>query len=228
MKHLLLTEDDVDLGRLLKRFLEMSGYKVSWKEDGEQALEFLRSNMVSACIVDVMMPKMDGFTLAEHITELHPGLPFIFLTARGEKEDRLKGLGLGADDYIVKPFEVEELLLRLKNILRRTEIIHSGEGADTAIGKYLLDQSRLQLKYGNSFVQLTKLDARILLYLYENRNKLITRKEILMAVWNTDDYFTGRSFDVFLSRLRKYLKEDNSITIRSVRNVGLEFVCEKL
>lgn len=225
MKHLLLAEDDADLGNLLKKFLEMSGYTVSWRQDGEQALEFLQSAIVSFCIIDVMMPKMDGFTLAEHITELHPGLPFIFLTARNEKEDRLRGLGLGADDYISKPFEAEELLLRLKNILKRIEGNNFSLTNDIAIGEYLLDYSKLQLKHGNSFIQLTKLDAQLLFYLYENRNKLIVRKDILMAIWKTDDYFTGRSFDVFLSRLRKYLKEDSNIAIKSVRNVGVEFVC---
>lgn len=225
MKHLLLAEDDADLGNLLRKFLEVSGYAVSWKQDGEQALEFLQSAIVSVCIIDVMMPKMDGFTLAEHITELHPGLPFIFLTARNEKEDSLKGLGLGADDYITKPFEVEELLLRLKNILKRTESNAVFAGNDIVIGSYVLDNSKLQLKHGNNFIQLTKLDAQVLLYLFENRNKLIARKDILMAIWKTDDYFTGRSFDVFLSRLRKYLKDDSSISIKSVRNVGVEFVC---
>lgn len=222
MKQILLAEDDIDLGSILKQFLEISGYGVSWMQDGEKAFEFLKSQMVTACIIDVMMPKMDGFTLAEKITKIHPGLPFIFLTARNQKEDRLKGLGLGADDYVVKPFEVNELLLRLRNILKRSEQTLSSY-RQVAIGEYQLDCNRLQLHYNSRFVQLTEMETRIILHLNENRNQMLKRKDILQAIWKTDDYFTGRSFDVFLSRIRKYFQEDKTVSIVSVRNVGVEF-----
>lgn len=222
MKQLLLAEDDVDLGSILKQFLEISGYKVLWVQDGNKALEFLQSQLATACIIDVMMPKMDGFALAEKVTELHPGLPFIFLTARNQKEDRLKGLGLGADDYIVKPFEVDELLLRLRNILKRSEQNLSSD-KQILIGEYQLDCNRLQLHFNGGFVQLTEMETRIILHLYENRNQMLKRKDILQAIWKTDDYFTGRSFDVFLSRIRKYFQENKTVSIISVRNVGVEF-----
>ena len=223
MKHLLLAEDDVDFGSILKQFLELAGYHVTWKQNGEDALSYLSGATVAACIIDVMMPVMDGFSLAEKIIDLHPGTPFIFLTARNKKEDRLKGLGLGADDYIIKPFEADELLLRLKNIIKRTE--NAAQQADEviSIGAYNLDHSKLLLHRGNNFTRITELEANILLYLSANRNKIIKRKEILMAVWKTDDYFTGRSFDVFLSRIRRYLQADGSISIVSIRNVGIEF-----
>ena len=222
MKQLLLAEDDIDLGSILKQFLEISGYTVSWVQDGNKALEFLTSQLATACIIDVMMPKMDGFTLAEKVTELHPGLPFIFLTARNQKEDRLKGLGLGADDYIVKPFEVDELLLRLRNILKRSEQNLSSD-KKIPIGEYQLDCNRLQLNFNDGFVQLTEMETRIILHLYENRNQMLKRKDILQAIWKADDYFTGRSFDVFLSRIRKYFQENKTVSIISVRNVGVEF-----
>jgi DNA-binding response OmpR family regulator len=223
MKKILLAEDDMDLGGILRQFLQLSGYTVEWEQDGEKALCFLKSNMADACIIDVMMPKMDGFALAENIIELHPGMPFIFLTARNHKEDRLRGLGLGADDYIVKPFEADELVLRLKNILKRSEQSTASASSIIEIGKYKLDCERLQLHYENSFTRITGLDAKILAYLSENRNTIIKRRDILLAIWNTDDYFTGRSLDVFLSRIRRYLQKDSSISIQSIRNVGFEF-----
>ncbi len=223
MKPILLAEDDIDLGSILKQFLEISGYQIVWKQNGEDAYEFLKFNIVAACIIDVMMPKMDGFSLAEKITDLHPATPFIFLTARNQKEDRLKGLGLGADDYIVKPFEVDELVLRLKNILKRSELVLSKAENNFIIGNYILDCSRLVLHHDSCFIRITEMEVNIMLYLFENRNKMIKRKDILLAIWKSDDYFTGRSFDVFLSRIRKYFQEDNSISIVSVRNVGLEF-----
>jgi DNA-binding response OmpR family regulator len=222
MKQILLAEDDLDLGGILKQFLELKGYNITWKQDGLAALEFLQTNTVAACIIDVMMPEMDGFILAEKICDLHPFTPFIFLTARNQKEDRLKGLGLGADDYITKPFEVDEFLLRLKNILKRSELLAVTDN-DIYIGNYRLDILRQQLHKGNSFVTLTEMEVKIISYLFENRNKLIKRKELLQAIWKTDDYFTGRSFDVFLSRIRKYFQSDDSIIIVSVRNVGIEF-----
>lgn len=223
MKHILLTEDDVDLGNILKQLLEFNKYRVTWMLNGLDALDFLKANTVSVCIIDVMMPKMDGFMLAENIIEIQPELPFLFLTARSQKEDRLRGLGLGADDYIVKPFEVDELLLRLKNILRRYEQGNSETKQQVRIGNYLLDYDRLILSSDSNQFRLTEREAKIIAYFHENRNKVIKRSEILMAIWKTDDYFTGRSFDVFLSRIRKYFSQDNSISITSVRNIGIEF-----
>ena len=225
MKEILLAEDDPDLGNILKQFLEASGFKMVWKPDGPSALDYVRNAGVAACIIDVMMPKMDGFTLAENIIDLHPGTPFIFLTAKNAKEDRLKGLGLGADDYIVKPFEVDELVLRLKNILKRSAQPLADSSTSIKMGTYMLDDNRLLLQHENRTINVTEKEAKLLRYLSENRNRMIRRKDILMAIWKSDDYFCGRSLDVFLSRIRKYFMLDYSVSIVSVRNVGIEFKC---
>ena len=225
MREILLTEDDLDLGNILKQYLEASGFKIVWKLNGEEALDYLRKVIVAVCIIDVMMPKMDGFSLAEKIIDLQPETPFIFLTAKSKKEDRLKGLGLGADDYIVKPFEADELVLRLKNILKRTEQSISGFSQLVRIGTYDLDMSRLVLKHENKAIRITEMEASLLLYLSDNRNRIIKRNDILLAIWKSDDYFCGRSLDVFLSRIRKYLQDDSSVSILSVRNVGVELKC---
>jgi DNA-binding response OmpR family regulator len=222
MKEILLVEDDSDLGNILRQFLNASGFSVEWKTNGNEALDHLKQTPVAACILDVMMPLMDGFTLAEKIINLHPGTPFIFLTAKKTKDDRLRGLGLGADDYIVKPFEVDELILRLKNILKRTE--HNYSNTDIlSINSYKLDSNRLILQHEAKTIRLTETEAKLLRYLFFNRNKMIKRKDILVEIWGRDDYFIGRSLDVFLTRIRKYLQNDNSISIVSVRNVGIEF-----
>ncbi len=167
---------------------------------------------------------MDGFTLAEKIIELQPEVPFIFLTARKMKEDKLKGLKLGADDYIVKPFEADELVLRLQNILKRS----SGHKATiidevVSIGSYSFNTRRLELRFEDTVQQLTEKEAELIQFLYNHRNQLLKRDEILTAVWKNDDYFSGRSMDVFISRLRKYFKDDASISIESSRGIGLEF-----
>lgn len=225
MKHILLAEDDLDFGGILKQYLEISGFQVSWAKDGNEALERFKKGAFDICVLDVMMPKKDGFTLAEDIIEINPETPFIFLTARKMKEDKLKGLKLGADDYIVKPFEADELVLRLQNILKRTSKSGSVQPIETSItiGKYTFNTKRLQLTLNSSIQQLTEREAKLILFLFEHKNQLLKRNEILNAVWENDDFFTGRSMDVFISRLRKYFKEDNSISIESVRGVGLEF-----
>ena len=155
MKNILLAEDDQDFGFMLKKYLELNKYKISWAKNGEEALEVFQDDDFDICILDVMMPKMDGFTLAKKIIELNPEIPFLFLTARKTKEDKLKGLKLGADDYIAKPFEAEELILRLKNILKRTEqqrvsIALPENDVTIRIGKYIFDYANLELRFNNS------------------------------------------------------------------------------
>jgi DNA-binding response OmpR family regulator len=171
-----------------------------------------------------MMPKMDGFELAEELIKINPETPFIFLTAKQLKEDRIKGLQLGADDYIVKPFEVEELILRLNNILKRSELnFKIPTVQEISIGKYIFDTKRLCLKKDNSTQQLTEKEALLIEYLYQNRNQLIKREAILKNIWKNDDYFSGRSMDVFITKIRKYFQEDKNISIESTRFIGLEF-----
>ncbi len=229
MKQLLLVEDDLDLGASLQQFLEMNKYLVLWCKDGVEALETIQAAdcpKIDLFILDVMMPKMDGFTLAEQLIDIHPEIPFLFLTARKTKEDRLIGLKLGADDYIAKPFEVDELILRVKNIIARTEKqIDSAPGntEPIAIGNYTFDLNNLTLTLENEVQQLTEKEAKLIHFLYQNKNKLIPREDILMRVWHNTDFFSGRSMDVFISRVRKRFKHDTNLSIKSIRGVGLEF-----
>ncbi|TDO95617.1 response regulator transcription factor [Flavobacterium sp. 245] len=228
MKKLLLAEDDFDFAAILKQYLELHQFEVIWAENGEIALDYFKNQTFDICVFDVMMPVLDGFSLAEKIITINPEVPFIFLTARKLKEDKIIGLKLGADDYIVKPFEVDELVLRLQNILKRIEQKRSLEGNNIIeIGSYIFDNERLTLNNKNHVQQLTEMEASLIEYLYLNHNQLLKRDQILMSVWKKDDYFSGRSMDVFISRLRKYFNSDPKIKIESVRNIGLEFKIEK-
>lgn len=228
MKKLLLAEDDFDFAAILKQYLELHEFEVIWAENGEIALDYFKNQTFDICVFDVMMPKLDGFSLAEKIITINPEIPFIFLTARKLKEDKIIGLKLGADDYIIKPFEVDELILRLQNILKRIEQKRSLEGNNIIeIGSYIFDNERLTLNNKNHVQQLTEKEASLIEYLYLNHNQLLRRDQILMSVWKKDDYFSGRSMDVFISRLRKYFNSDPKISIESVRNIGLEFKIEK-
>lgn len=225
MKKILLAEDDADFAQVLKQYLELFDFEVTWVSDGEAAFSTFKKNVFHFCIFDVMMPKMDGFNLAEKTVNHNPEVPFLFLTAKKLKEDKIRGLKLGADDYIVKPFEADELVLRIQNILKRSEkpTLSTIENGEIQIGKFVFDTKRLQLKSENSVQQLTEKEASLLLFLFENKNQLLKREVILQAVWNTDDFFSGRSMDVFISRLRKYFKEDETVSIESTRHLGLEF-----
>jgi len=224
LKKLLLAEDDFDFAAILKQYLELHQFEVIWAENGEIALDYFKNQAFDICVFDVMMPKLDGFSLAEKIITINPEIPFVFLTARKLKEDKIIGLKLGADDYIIKPFEVDELILRLQNILKRIEQKRSLNGNNIIeIGSYIFDNERLTLNNKNHVQQLTEMEASLIEYLYLNHNQLLKRDQILMSVWKKDDYFSGRSMDVFISRLRKYFNSDPKISIESVRNVGLEF-----
>lgn len=228
MKRILLAEDDIDFGTMLKQYLELNKFSVVWAKDGKEGLEVFNTGNFDICILDVMMPVMDGFTLAEKIIEINPEIPFLFLTARKTKEDRIKGLKLGADDYIVKPFEAEELILRIKNILNRaaqqqTVRDELPQNEIIKIGKYDFAPANLELRFKDTIQKITEKEARLLYYLYSNRNQLIKREDILQHVWNKTDFFSGRSMDVFITRVRKRLQDDPNISIDSVRGIGLEF-----
>lgn len=229
MKQLFLVEDDLDLGASLQQFLEMNQFHVIWCKDGEEALQRVSSPdcpRVDLFVLDVMMPKMDGFTLAEKLVEIHPETPFLFLTARKTKEDRLQGLKLGADDYIAKPFEVDELVLRIKNIISRATQqgpFQTETTEEISIGTYHFNLHNLTLIHNKETQKLTEKEAKLIHFLYANRNKVISREDILMRIWHNTDFFSGRSMDVFISRVRKRFKNDQNISIKSIRGVGLEF-----
>jgi DNA-binding response OmpR family regulator len=228
MTHILLTEDDFDFATILKQYLEISGFQVTWAKNGAEALAIFNSNgnnndNIDICILDVMMPQMDGFMLAEKIIAINPEMPFLFLTAKSLKEDKIKGLKLGADDYILKPCEADELVLRLQNILKRTQSQTPIQHKEIFIGKYHFDHQNLQLTHKEKNQRLTEKEAQLLYYLFQNKNGLIKREAILNNIWGNDDFFSGRSMDVFVSRLRKYLMEDPTISIESIRGIGFEF-----
>lgn len=225
MKKILLAEDDFDFASVLKQYLEIHQFDVHWTKDGDEAWQAFKKEKFDICIFDVMMPKTDGFTLADKCINHNPEIPFLFLTARNQNEDKIKGLKLGADDYIVKPFEADELVLRLNNILKRTSkmTVSKPNPNEIPIGNYIFHTYRLELRLGNQIQQLTEREAALVAFLFNNKNQLLKRDEILKAIWKTDDYFSGRSMDVFISKLRKYFKDDSNISIESVRNIGLEF-----
>lgn len=228
MKNILLAEDDADFASVLKQYLELYEYEVTCAENGEAALAIFQAQKFDLCVFDVMMPKMDGFTLAEKIIRIHPEMPFVFLTARKLKEDKIIGLRLGADDYIVKPFEAEELVLRLNNILKRSrsKSAIASQTEELSIGSYVFNTTRLSLKNRSTTQQLTEKEAALIHFFYHYKNQMIKRETILKAIWGNDDFFSGRSMDVYISKIRKYFKEDSRISIESVRNIGLEFKIE--
>lgn len=225
-QHILLAEDDFDYASILKQYLELSGFSITWAKDGEEALLKFSEAKPDICVFDVMMPKMDGFTLAEKVIATHPEMPVVFLTAKGMKDDKIKGLKLGADDYVVKPFEADELILRIKNILKRSQRYPPPAETEKVqpIGTYIFDSANYTLAHPEVMHRLTEKEAHLVGYLYKNRNRIIKREEILAEIWGSDDFFSGRSMDVFISRLRKYFAEDPSISLQSYRGVGLEFI----
>ncbi|OUL60457.1 response regulator transcription factor [Flavobacterium sp. AJR] len=225
MKKILLAEDDSDFANVLKQYLELYDYDVTWAENGQEALAVFQTTTFDICVFDVMMPIIDGFTLAEKIIKINPEIPFIFLTARKLKEDKIIGLKLGADDYIVKPFEAEELILRLNNILKRSQQKTSlfSETNELQIGDYLFDTKRLSLRKDNKNQQLTEKEAALIHFFYTHKNQMLKREQILKSIWKNDDFFSGRSMDVYISKIRKYFKDDSRISIDSIRNIGLEF-----
>ncbi len=218
----LLAEDDTNLGFALKDLLEDNGMKVKLCVDGEEAVKYFYEDQYDICILDIMLPLKDGYTVASNIRGLNDEVPIIFLTAKSQLQDKLKGLETGADDYITKPFEPEELLLRIKNINTRYQKGKSqGKSKEIySIGSYILDYPNLKLSIGNIEQKLTSIEAKILRLLSQNKNQILERNLILNAVWGKDDYFTGRSLDVFITKLRKYLKEDPSISIENIPRVG--------
>ena len=223
--HILYVEDDEVLSFVTKDNLELNGYKVTHAKDGAEAVQMFRKDTFDLCLVDVMLPEKDGFTVAEEIRSRHSEIPIIFLTAKSLKEDRIKGLKLGADDYITKPFSIEELILKIKVFLKRKYVSSSTETVVLRAGEYILDYENLTLKLDSpsndaQSNQMTKKEADLLKMLIDNKNKIVERGVILERIWGENDYFMGRSMDVFISRLRKYLREDSNINIENIHGVG--------
>ena len=218
MIKVLIVEDDNDLGNILKQYLELRGFIAHKVGDGTEARAALKASLYDIAILDVMLPKEDGFELALHLKKLYPLLPFLFVTARKLKEDVIHGLKLGADDYITKPFDADELILRIQNILNRKT-----QKLNFTIGKYSFEPQNLLLRIDHTERNLTEKESQILEYLFENNQRLIKREEILKLFWKESDFFSGRSLDVFISRFRKYFSQDPNIVLESVRGVGFRF-----
>jgi DNA-binding response OmpR family regulator len=219
----LIAEDDRDFGNILTQYVTISGFEVNLARDGKEAWEKFNEEKPDICVLDVMMPEMDGFTLAEKIKQSYVDMPIIFLTAKSLKEDIVKGLKLGADDYITKPFDPEVLILRINNILKR---VYSSANDEYHVSSTVLHFNTLELVCGKTKEKLTLKEAQLLRYFIINKNKILAREDILTEIWGEDDYFLGRSMDVFISRIRKYVSEDKNIDIRTVRGTG--FILEEI
>jgi len=222
---ILFVEDDPNLSMILQDYLEMIGYKVDHAKDGELGMQLFEKAEYDLAILDIMMPKKDGFTLAKEIRNKQSNIPIIFLTAKNLKEDRIQGFQYGCDDYITKPFSTEELSLRIKAILRRCEATkeqNANEDEVFTIGKFEFDSNNLLLKSDEEEKKLTRKESSLLKLLCINKNSLLAREEALEKIWGENDYFIGRSMDVFITKLRKYLSTDPSIKITNVHGIGFK------
>ena len=221
MKTILLVEDSQTLGYILSEYLEMNDFKVIWAKDGNEGLDCFQKNTVDLCILDVMMPEQDGFTLAKNIKGLNRTMPLIFLTAKSLKTDKLKGFRLGADDYIVKPIDEELLVARVQAVLNRTEAQTTLNTKETYhIGQYVFDYDAQVLERYNQSQKLSQREAEVLRMLCMNKNQVMKRDLALKQIWGDNDYFTRRSMDVFISKLRKYLQHDPAVKITNIHGKG--------
>lgn len=221
---ILLCEDDENLGMLLREYLEAKGFHAELCVDGEQGLNAFIENKFDLCMLDVMMPKMDGFTLGTKIRELNSNVPFIFLTAKNLKEDILEGFKIGADDYITKPFSMEEVVLRIEAILRRVKGKKNKETVVHTLGQYTFDSQKQILTLGSNTTKLTTKEAELLSLLCSRKNELLQRDYALKTIWIDDNYFNARSMDVYITKLRKHLKDDPSVEILNVHGKGYKLV----
>ncbi len=223
---ILLAEDDKNLGSVLKAYLEAKGYTTTLCMDGKEALETFKRNEFDFCILDIMMPIMDGFTLAKEIRKLDKHIPFLFLTAKSMQEDKVHGFELGADDYLTKPFSMEELLLRIKAIRRRIEENSKAKPENNffTFGKYKFDHNRQILEVDGKQQKLTSKESDLLKLLCQNINNVLDRSVALNKIWFDDSYFNARSMDVYITKLRKYLKDDPDVELINVHGVGFKLV----
>ena len=218
---ILLVEDDPNLGFVIKDSLTVKGYSVTHCINGLEAERMIYKEKFDMYLLDVMMPKKDGFTLAKEIRDKKDDTPIIFLTAKEMQEDKLKGFTVGGDDYITKPFNFDELIMRMESILKRSKPAIPDQ-KEFAVGKYILKADELKLLNGDETSSLTKKEAALLEYLVKHVNHPVRREDMLVKIWKDDSYFAGRSMDVYITKLRKYLKEDPNIEIQNVHGVGFK------
>lgn len=219
-QHIFLVEDDLSFGAVLKSYLEINDYSVTWVDDGKNALERFRNGEYQICILDVMLPNVDGFTIATEIRKLNKDIPLVFLTAKTLKEDILKGYNAGADDYITKPFDTEVLLCKIQAIIKRQSVETQVDSTIFTIGSYEFDARLRTIVRAEEKQKLSPKEADLLKLLCQNKNELLSRETALRKIWGDDGYFTARSMDVFITKLRKYLKDDPNIEIRNIHGSG--------
>ncbi|WP_423130067.1 response regulator transcription factor [Gaoshiqia sp. Z1-71] len=218
--HIFLVEDEPSFGAVLRSYLELNDFKVSWVDDGKYALERFRNGQYDICLLDVMLPNVDGFTIGKEIRRIDQNIPFIFLTAKTLKEDVIEGFRIGADDYVTKPFDTEVLICKIRAILNRDRR-QTGQPADEyRIGSYLFHLKKRSITREGNEQQLSPREAELLQLLCEYKNELLPRETALKKIWGDDGYFTARSMDVFITRLRKYLADDPSVGIRNIHSSG--------
>ncbi len=225
---ILLCEDDNNLGKVLKNYLELNDYAVILERDGRLGLAAFQREKVDICLLDVMMPNMDGFTLAEEIRDINPDVPLFFLSAKTMKDDIIQGYKLGADDYITKPFDSEVLLHKIKAILKRNEDLHKEvENAEYELGSYKFVPRLRELHHDGKISVLSPKENELLKMLSEHKNDLLPRDAALKKIWGSDTYFNGRSMDVYIAKLRKYLKEDGKLEIVNIHGHGFRLVVQE-
>ncbi|MCX6169246.1 MAG: response regulator transcription factor [Ignavibacteriales bacterium] len=222
---ILLVEDDANLGTLLREFLSVKGFDVTHALNGEDGFNHFKANKFDLCLIDIMMPKMDGFSLAKKIRMIDKQTPFLFVTAKSMLDDKLEGFKIGADDYVTKPFSMEELIMRMNAIMKRTKNVQMEDDRNEFnIGEYSFDYNKRILYHGGNEQRLTQKECDLFRLLCINKNKILERSEALTRIWKDESYFTGRSMDVYITKLRNYLKQDKSIEIINVHGTGFKLI----
>jgi DNA-binding response OmpR family regulator len=225
---ILLVEDDKNLGFVVQDNLKMAGYKVTLCSDGKEGLKKFNDGDYDLCLLDVMLPKKDGFELAEDIRKINLSTPIIFLTAKSMTEDKIKGFKSGADDYLCKPFDMQELLLRIEAVLKRSsQTMPQATTGVFSLGKYTYDTNNYELSWDGNTQKLTKKQGEVLKVLSENKGRVVERELVLNLVWGDDSYFNGRSLDVFISKLRKMLSDDEKVQITNIHGIGFKLEVEE-
>ena len=223
---ILLVEDDTSLGYVIKDNLEDSGYEVTLCVDGNAGLNAFNKNFYDLCLFDVMLPQKDGLTLAAAVRRKNTHIPIMFMSAKNMNEDKIAGFKAGADDYITKPFNMEELLLRIDVFIKRTKA--NTDITEFKMGSALFDLNNLSILGPNTDVHLTQKEADLLYFFCQNPNRIVKREEVLTKVWGKDDYFLGRSMDVFITKLRKYIATETTIEIQTIHGIGFKFINEDI
>ena len=221
---ILYVEDEPFLGRIVKESLESRDFEVAMVSDGNQAQSAFEKNKPDICVLDIMLPSKDGYSIAKDIRKVSPGTPIIFVTAKNQTEDVLKGFEVGGNDYLRKPFSMEELIVRVTNLLQLTQRSTKSTSENIVLGKYEFNSMRYELKLGNAVRKLSHREATLLQVLSESKNATVQRKDILMKLWGDDSFFNSRNLDVYVTKLRDYLKDDTSIEIITIKGVGYHFV----